>query len=199
MIQSEKNLDNKTRMESFLKIFPEYLVNNFASDLKGGANFRNEIINRLAEYDRKKDEELLKFYGCGIKKFQKRFNRSFENLNTFLIHNFWIPRVHYQEFKNPPLRYLLPRIHHNFRLTEGGRHQASEEDSREWDRKKEELDELVSRFHCSYKKFLKAVKKRVEKDLKQQKWWERSWIQVLMIVGAIVSVVGGVVLVFTLL
>lgn len=78
----------------------------------------NEVIDK---YVVRKKEILSEFSNSKINNFYLLLNQSFDTLRRFLTDHFSIPNNHYEMHKNPPFLYLEPSLHHNFRLSEGGK------------------------------------------------------------------------------
>lgn len=184
-------LDDKSRFLAILELLSEKFVDDFVNYYLHNAYYPREYSPTLDMYARKKDEVLSAFESKKIEVARNQLNGTFDELNRFLINNFSTPNEHYRMHKNPPFLYLAPRIHHNFRLSEGGNTQDATKDSNEWNKLKQETDALAENFEKAYKNFVKIVKKEIESGQEtKKKWWEKSWVQIVALIGALASIIG---------
>jgi len=180
---------DKSRLETVLEMLPERLVNDLVKEYLYNAYYPNEFTGIFSKYADYKKEELASFSNRKIRKFYKKMNEKFDVLNSFLIDHFWVPKGHYEMHDNPPFRYLEPRIHHNFRISEDAKHGTQEEDSKEWDRYYVELNNLAEDFERAYRSFIKIARKKID-TTEKKKWWETTWFQVVALFGAMASLLG---------
>lgn len=179
--------DDKSRFITILELLPEKFVDNFVCDYLYNAYYPTEFNKTLQEYSEHKKEILSEFANPKINESYTNLNKSFDALKKYLISHFSKPKQHYEMYKEPPFFYLEPRIHHNF--AEGD--DISEKSSQLWDEYANTLDKLADDFRKAYKDLVKIAKKEIEqKETIKNKWWEKTWMQMIMLLGAIAGIIG---------
>lgn len=184
-----KFLNDKSRFTAILDLLSEKFVDDFVNYYLYNAYYPREFNETFDKYDEIKREILLEFSNTKIRTSHTELNKSFDALKVFLISHFYTPKEYYK-MKNARYFYLEPRLHHNFRLSEGGKIGNEEKDSKEWDRYKNELHKYTESFEDAYKNFVKTAKKEIEKE-------KGSWIKqhtTEIIIGIIITVISGVIL-----
>jgi len=156
-------LNDKSRFNSILNLLPEKFVEDWVNYL-WNANYPTGYTEAIRLYDDYRKKIMSEFTDLKTNAQYKKLNEAFADLKSFLDLHFNVPQEHYKTYKNPPFYYLEPRVHHNFRLDEGRQNSQSSEkqDSREWNKYKNELDKLAKTFNQSYKNFITAAKKKIE-------------------------------------
>lgn len=161
-------LDDKSRFIAVLCLLSEKFVDSLVNDYLYNAYYPTEFNKVLRAYGEHKKELLAAFSNPKIKVAYQQLNKIFDVLEKFLTFHFYIPQSHYEGRKKQPPFYLEPRIHHNFRLSEGGKKKDKEKDSKEWDEYKNELDKLAYDFKKSYKNFVNIAKKELGETVKEK-------------------------------
>lgn len=185
-----KFLNDKLRFTAILDLLSEKFVDDFVNYYLYNAYYPREFNETFDKYDEIKREILLEFSNIKIRASHTELNKSFDVLKVFLISHFYIPKEHY-EMKNARYFYLEPRLHHNFRLSEGGKIGNEEKDSKEWNRYKNELYKHTESFEDAYKNFVKIAKKEIVEE-KKGGWIKQHTTKI--IIGIIITVISGVIL-----
>jgi len=145
----EKLFNDRARLIALLELLPEQFIDDLVNDYLWNANYPQHFNLIFDKYKTKRKEILFQFSNPKIKKVFTKFNEDFDSLMNFLITNFAVPKsMHHQE-TNLNICYLQPRIHHNFRLSEGSEKSNAETDSIKWNEYKVELDGRATIFENS--------------------------------------------------
>jgi len=194
-------LDDKSRFVKVLKLLPENFIDDFVRGDLWNASYPWQLNSKISKYDNYSKEILSEFSNPKINKAWKAFNKLFYALEKFLADNFWVPEHSLRDYF-----YLRPDIHHNFHdkweyIERREKPEAykdwCDKASVEWWKAKSKLDNLAEEFEKVYKDFIKIAKKEIEREEKPRKrWWEKTWVQFLGIVGAIASIIGIIFYIF---
>lgn len=155
-------LDDKSRFIGVLEFLPEKFVDDLICCYLYNAYYPTEMDRVISAYREYKRTILSEFSNVKINVSYAKLNESFDVLTEFLSKHFWIPDDHYEMYKNPPFFYLEPKIHHNFRFSEGSMEEGRERDFKEWNRYKKELDSCATNFEEAYRDFVKVSKQEIE-------------------------------------
>lgn len=161
-------LNDKSRFAAVLEYWPESFIDNFVNYYLYNAFYPAELNKVLWAYSKHKKESLATFSKLKIQDTYHQFNNAFDVLEKFITSHFYIPEAHYKGYENPPFCYLEPKLHHNFRISEGGTPEDKEKDSREWDKYKSDLDKYAKNFEMAYKNFLKVARMALEQSGKEE-------------------------------
>lgn len=132
-------LGDKERFEKFMELLPEQAVENFASLLLLHGKFLDEQMGMFFRYDAYSTEILSQFHDKKINEKWKTFNASFEALQSFLQEHYTSPNGFYP--KHSP----------------------------EWEKFKDEMDNLVKDFEEKYTNFVFLTKEELEVVVKSKK------------------------------
>lgn len=165
-------MNDESKLERILNLLPEAFVEDFVNYHLYNGFYPWDYVTTLDGFNAVKNEVMLEFHDEKANKKFQNLKEEFNRLNEFLLTHFSIPHVHYQMHEDPPFLYIEPRIHHNFRLSEGGYHEDVASDSREWNRLRGELNGLAENFFNAYRTFLRVASLRISK---KGSAWSKFW------------------------
>ncbi len=151
--------NDKSRFIAVLSLLPEKFVDDLVNFHLFNAHYPSNFTDIFLKYDDYRSEIMSEFSNYETNTAWNKLNEAYLTLSKFLITHFSVPNVHKQQ-KNPWF-YLETKIHHNFRISEGDVNTDDQQDSREWNKYKRDLDKLAGDFEKSYKDLIETAKKHI--------------------------------------